>query len=276
MNFKITALALITGACLSSAGHACTQAELGTERTLQVGTVGGTKVGLKTYPASLALADHEVVLTFDDGPWPATTPLILNALAAECVHATFFVIGRNSAASPALLKREVAEGHTVGHHSFSHPAKTLRSLSFEAAQADVNRGFTADDMAAYGASAAEPRVPFFRYPGFGDSPALNDWLKTRKIAVFGTDIWASDWNVMTPEAELALILQRLEVQKRGIILFHDTKMQTAKMLPAFLRQLKLRGYKVVHIEASGGTAMTRPAPSGWQSETERTMNRLGM
>jgi len=61
------------------------------------------------------------VLTFDDGPWPPTTPKILAALAAECVRATFFLIGKPASAHPDLVRRIAAEGHTVGHHSWSHP-----------------------------------------------------------------------------------------------------------------------------------------------------------
>ena len=276
MNTGTSLLFTVLFACFACPSHACTQNALGTARVLSLGTQGGFTVGMKTYPQSLVLGDHEVVLTFDDGPWPATTPKILDALAAECVQATFFLIGRNAAAAPSLVKRELAEGHTIGHHSYSHPAVTLRGLSLEAAKADITRGFAADDVAAYGSAAEQPRVPFFRYPGFGDSPALNEWLKSRDIGVFGTDIWASDWSAMSPEAELALVLKRLEAQKRGIILFHDTKAQTANMLPAFLQELRLRGYKIVHIVPGIGAAQTRPAPLGWSSETERTMKRLGM
>ena len=276
MNTGTSLLFTVLFACFACPSHACTQNALGTARVLSLGTQGGFTVGMKTYPQSLALGDHEVVLTFDDGPWPATTPKILDALAAECVQATFFLIGRNAAAAPSLVKRELAEGHTIGHHSYSHPAVTLRGLSLEAAKADIARGFAADDVAAYGSAAERPRVPFFRYPGFGDSPALNEWLKSSDIGVFGTDIWASDWSAMSPEAELALVLKRLEAQKRGIILFHDTKAQTANMLPAFLQELRLRGYKIVHIVPGIGAAQTRPAPLGWSSETERTMKRLGM
>ena len=276
MNTGTSLLFTVLFAFFACPSHACTQNALGTARVLSLGTQGGFAVGLKTYPQSLVLGDHEVVLTFDDGPWPATTPKILDALAAECVQATFFLIGRNAAAAPSLVKRELAEGHTIGHHSYSHPSVTLRGLSLEAAKADIARGFAADDVAAYGSAAEQPRVPFFRYPGFGDSPALNEWLKSRDIGVFGTDIWASDWSVMSPEAELGLVLKRLEAQKRGIILFHDTKAQTANMLPAFLQELRLRGYKIVHIGPGIGAAQTRPAPLGWSSETERTMKRLGM
>ena len=243
---------------------------LGTERSATVGD-DGPQLGFKTYPHSLKLADYEVVLTFDDGPSPVTTPKVLAALSHECVHATFFLIGRNAATSGGLIKQELAEGHTVGHHSFSHPAATERGLAYEAARADIDRGFVADDKAAYGTAAAEPRVPFFRFPGFGDTPALDAWLASRHIAVFGADLWASDWVNMTPEVEEALLMRRVEAAGKGIILLHDIKQQTADMLPAFLRDLKSKGFKVVHLVPGTGPTAVDNAPAGWTSETEKTL-----
>ena len=80
--------------------------------------------------------------------------------------------------------------------------------------------------------------------------------------VWGADLWASDWNRMTPDQELQLVLARLEQARGGIVLFHDTKAQTAAMLPAFLRALKARGYHVVHVVA----AATKPGgPSAAES-----------
>ena len=247
---------------------------LGTSRIMSVGTQGGTAFGLKTYPRRLALADKEVVLTFDDGPLPGPTNAVLKALADECVRATFFLIGRNAQAAPQLVKRELAEGHTIGHHTFSHPSLTLRGLSDGAARADIDRGIAADDRAAYGSGSATPRVAFFRFPGFGDTRPLLDWLASRNIAVFGADLWASDWQPMSAQAELELILWRLGQARRGVILFHDTKSQTAVMLPAFLRALKARGYRVVHIVPGYGSAPVEAAPSGWSSETERTLRHM--
>ncbi|GAC1329409.1 MAG: hypothetical protein NVSMB26_05680 [Beijerinckiaceae bacterium] len=252
----------------------CGPQALGTARDLVIGTDHGVAVGLKTYPQALALDDREVVLTFDDGPFPPTTSKILDALAKECVRATFFLIGRNAEANPALVRRQVAEGHTIGHHSFSHPALTLRNMSDAAARADIDRGIKADDLAAYKSADAAPRVPFFRFPGFADTPALNEWLIARGITIFGADLWASDWLDMTPEAELELILRRLEQAGRGIILFHDPRPSTAEMLPNFLRELKTRGYKVVHLVAGAGTTPTMPAPQGWTSETEATLKKM--
>lgn len=248
---------------------ACPPGALGVSRTIEI--AAPAPLGLKTYPRTLALADHEVVLTFDDGPWPGTTPKVLDALEAECVRATFFLIGRNAAAAPALVRREIAQGHTVGHHTFSHPAVTMRGLSDALARADIDKGFLNDDMAAYGAGGGAPRVKFFRFPGFGDTPALLDWLAARKISVFGADLWASDWVPMSPEAELALLMARLDKAGRGIVLLHDTKAQTAAMLPMFLRELKAHGFRIAHLAPGPGPTPTIPAPAGWTSETERTL-----
>ena len=252
----------------------CPTGTLGTSRVLEIGVQGGLEVGLKTYPRRLPLNDHEVVLTFDDGPDAATTPAVLDGLAAQCVKATFFLIGRNAQANPRIARRELAEGHTIGHHSFSHPAITLRRLSTAAAEADIDKGIKADDLAVYGQAGAEPRVPFFRYPGFADAPEVNHWLAGRNIAIFGADLWASDWQDMTPQAELALIMERLERTKGGIVLLHDSRGQTAAMLPAFLAALKAGGFKIVHVVPGLGKADTRPAPEGWSSETERIITEV--
>jgi peptidoglycan-N-acetylglucosamine deacetylase len=254
---------------LAPAATACAPEALGVSRTLEVGTRGGLQVGLKTYPQSVALDDHEIVLTFDDGPAAETTPKVLDALAKECVKATFFLVGRNAEALPSLVKREIAEGHTVGHHTFSHPAATLRNLSEGAAQEEILRGFEADDKAAYGTASGAPKVPFFRFPGFADTPALVAWLSAKDIAVFGADLWVSDWITMTPKSELALTLSRIEKEQRGILLLHDTKQQTAAMLPDLLQELKKRGYKIVNVVPGTHPAPTRAAPEGWTSATDR-------
>ncbi len=244
---------------------------LGTSRTLSIDTAVPVRVGLKTYPQTLDLQDHEVVLTFDDGPSPKTTPRVLDALEHDCVHAVFFLIGRNAQASPGLVKREIADGDTVGHHSWSHPEITERGLPEARARADIEHGFATDDKAGYGSATGAPRVPFFRFPGFADSPALLTWLAARHVSVFGADLWASDWVKQTPEAELALVMKRLDQQGRGIILLHDIKDQTADMIPALLQALKAGGYRVVAIKPGAGPTPLREAPLGWTSETEKTI-----
>jgi peptidoglycan/xylan/chitin deacetylase (PgdA/CDA1 family) len=213
---------------------------LGTSRTIALAP-HGVRVGTKQFPNTLALKPREVVLTFDDGPHPTTTAIVLKALAHECVKATFFLIGREAAARPDIVRRIAAEGHTVAYHSMTHPM-TLAAIPYPVAVENIERGITAVD-GALGHSAA----PFFRFPGFGSSPALLSYLERKGYAVFGADLWASDWNVMTPNFELALVMQRLEQTGGGIFLFHDTQIQTARMLPAFLAALKAGGWTVAHV-----------------------------
>ena len=273
MILALSVASAVPAAAFAAPAPACANPDaLGTRRILEVG--GAPELGLKSYPQTLALDDHEVVLTFDDGPAPATTPKILDALKAQCVEATFFLIGRNAAAAPGLVRREIAEHHSVGHHTWDHPAATLRGMTEAAALADIERGMAADDKAAYGAWSGEPRVPFFRFPGFGDTPALLAAFKARHVAVFGADLWASDWIPMTPDAELALLMGRLRTAGRGIILLHDIKKQTTDMLPRFLAALKTEGFHVVHLVPGDAVTPTRPAPEGWSSETEKTLARM--
>ena len=218
---------------------------LSTSRVITVDAATTPRVGRKHFSATLPLADKEVVLTFDDGPRPGTTSAVLNALKRECVRATFFLIGRNAAAHPELARRELAEGHTVAHHSFRHPR--LDRLNPDAAEAEIDRGFTAVDTALYSHAAGQPRTPFFRFPGFASTSQLLDRLAARNIVVFGADLWASDWNPMSPNQQLRQVLRRLQAAHGGIVLLHDTRRQTAAMLPAFLRSLKAGGYRIVHV-----------------------------
>ena len=218
---------------------------LGTARVLTVDAGSTPRVGRKSFPSTLPLQNKELVLTFDDGPWPTTTPKVLDALKAECVLATFFLIGRNVAAHPELARRELAEGHSIGHHTYSHPL--LSRIAPAKAEAEIDRGMAEDEFALYGRHRSDPTTPFFRFPGFASNGAELDRLQARHIVVFGADVWASDWLPMTPEQELQLILARIERLGSGIVLLHDTKAPTARMLPAFLRALKRRGYRIVHV-----------------------------
>ena len=249
-----------------SAAADCGSDKLGTAREIGINGAEGLSVGLQSYPRSLALEDHEVVLTFDDGP-AEPTPQILEALKRECVKATFFLIGKNAKETPHLVKREVDEGHTVGYHSMTHPDRTLRLMSPNDAKADIDAGVAAVDTAAFGKVGEHPQ-PFFRFPGFADTPELLNYVHSRGMAVFGSDLWASDWRKMTPQEELKLVLERLDEAGKGIVLFHDNKPVTAKMLPEFLRALKERGYKVVHLVPGSGKTPVTPDQPGWKSTTE--------
>ncbi|MGZ3411571.1 MAG: polysaccharide deacetylase family protein [Xanthobacteraceae bacterium] len=229
---------------------------LRTSRTLTVDEAT-PRIGRREFPTTLPLHDKEVVLTFDDGPWPPTTARILDVLKRECVHATFFMVGEMATKAPALARRIHAEGHTVAYHSDTHPL--LSRMRPAAAMAEIDRGIAAVEKAAYGSAGETPRTPFFRFPGFASTPELLDLLAERRMIVFGADLWASDWNRMSPDQELRLVMSRLVANGGGILLLHDTKRATAAMLPALLRQMKKRGFKIVHVvpaEAANKAAST--------------------
>jgi len=161
------------------------------------------------------------------------------------VRATFFLIGSHASEHPGLVRRIAAEGHTIGHHTWLH--RSLRQIPPSETSDEIDRGIAADEMALHAVATRTPSTPFFRFPGFETTSATLELLQSRGIVVFGADLWASDWNPMTPKQELKLIIDRLNIARKGIILFHDPKAQTAAMLPAFLRYLRDNHFRVVHV-----------------------------
>ena len=237
---------------------------LGTSRVMEVAIPeGGLFVGTKSYRETLPLAPKEVVLTFDDGPAGATTDRVLAALEAECVEATFFVVGQMAAARPEQLRRIAASGHTVGHHSMTHVI--MNTVPHERARADIETGWKTVDRILLGRAEGRPATPFFRFPGFAPTKPLSGWLAEERVGVFGADFWGSDWTKITSEALLAQVLGRLEEKQGGILLLHDIHAHTAAMVPRLLAELKARGYRVVHIVPARGPAASlsgRGARSG--------------
>ena len=172
-SIALLALVLATSAARAEAAPDATPCPgstdaLGTARILPVDAAVTPRVGRKHFPQTLALAPKEVVLTFDDGPAAGTTGQVLDALKRECVRASFFLLGRSALAYPELARRAVSEGHTVAHHTFSHPL--LDRMPPGAAEAEIDRGFAAVDATLYGRSGRVPHTPFFRFPGFASSP----------------------------------------------------------------------------------------------------------
>jgi peptidoglycan/xylan/chitin deacetylase (PgdA/CDA1 family) len=232
---------------------------LGTSRILAVDAAQTPRVGSKNFPQTLPLDDHEVVLTFDDGPWPPTTPRVLATLAKECVRATFFLIGKPASEHPELVRRIAAEGHTIGHHTWLH--RSLMQIKPSETTDEIDHGISAVEKALHGTETSTPSTPFFRFPGFETTPATLELLQSRGIVVFGADLWASDWNPMTPKQELKLLIDRLKAARKGIILLHDPKAQTAAMLPDFLRYLRENHYRVVHLVPAAPDKKPEPVPS---------------
>ncbi len=115
----VVAFFSMLGAAMADECHGNPNA-LGTSRVIAISPGEYPRIGTLEYPGTLPLNDHEVVLTFDDGPRPPHTQRVLDALAAECVQATFFVVGQMAKSYPALVQRAYRDGHTIGTHTEHH------------------------------------------------------------------------------------------------------------------------------------------------------------
>jgi peptidoglycan/xylan/chitin deacetylase (PgdA/CDA1 family) len=216
---------------------------LGISRVVEIDTTGGPGFGLEQFKSYDFLKEGEVVLTFDDGPWPGNTPAVLAALASHCVKATFFPIGKHTMWHPEILKQVALKGHTIGSHTWSHA--DLSKKSADERRDEIEKGFSAVN-AAIGGTAA----PFFRFPGLRNPPEAVTYLGERNIGIFSIDVDSFDFKIKKPEVELQSIMTKLKKHGKGIILMHDFQRVTAIALPELLNQLKAGGYKVVHLTAS--------------------------
>jgi peptidoglycan/xylan/chitin deacetylase (PgdA/CDA1 family) len=218
---------------------------LGISRVVEIDTTGGPAFGTEHFKQYDFLRDKEVVLTFDDGPWPENTPMVLKALQDNCIKATFFEIGEHATWRPDLTKELVAAGMTVGSHTWSHKdlAKNPYAKDIEQAKQEIEMGVSAVHMAAAGG----PIAPFFRFPDLQQPPELMTYLGTRNIATFSTDIDTFDFKLHKPEDVIKSAMTKLAKNGKGIILMHDFQHGTAEAMPELLRQLKAAGYKIVHM-----------------------------
>jgi peptidoglycan/xylan/chitin deacetylase (PgdA/CDA1 family) len=214
---------------------------LGVARVVEIDTTGGPGFGFEHFKAYDFLKDKEVVLTFDDGPWPVNTPGVLKALADQCTKAMFFNIGKHAGWHPEILKAVLAAGHTVGTHTWSH--KDLSKLSEQEGKDEIEKGIAAVSIA----SGNAPVAPFFRFPALRHPPELVKYLGERNIAMFSTDFDSFDFKMRKPEDVVKSVMAKLEKHGKGIVLMHDFQPATAKALPEILKRMKEGGYKVVQI-----------------------------
>ena len=242
---------------------------LGVARVVEIDTTGGPGFGFEHFKAYDFLRDGEVVLTFDDGPWPGNTPAVLKALAEQCTKAVFFPIGKHAMWHPEILKQVAAEGHTIGSHTWSHA--DLSKLTPDQAKEEIEKGVSAVRVAL-----GQPEAPFFRFPALRHSPELLAYLSARNIGIFSTDMDSFDFKMRKPEQVVDSVVSKLKKHGKGIVLMHDFQHPTSLALPELLVQLKTSGYKIVQVKAKepvqtlaeydqqlekelgGGTANSRP------------------
>ncbi len=217
---------------------------MGLSRIVEIDATGGPGFGFEHFKQYDFLRDKEVVLTFDDGPWPENTPMVLKALADNCLKGTFFEIGEHAMWHPQITKQAIEAGMTVGSHTWSHKdlARNPYVSDLDLAKQEIEMGASAVHMAA-----GVPIAPFFRFPSLQHPPALLAYLGERNIAPFSTDIDSFDFKIHKPEQVIKSVMSKLEKRGKGIILMHDFQRATAEAMPELLRQLKAGGYKVVHL-----------------------------
>ena len=214
---------------------------LGVSRTVEIDTTGGPGFGFEHFRQHDFLRDHEVVLTFDDGPWP-TTPHVLKALADECVKATFFPIGKHTTYYPEILRQVAAAGHTIGSHTWSH-ADLSRKTKDEAIE-EIEKGLSAVKWALEDQGTV---APFFRFPALRHPPELVTYLGERNIAIFSTDMDSFDFKMRRPAQVVHSVMTKLKKHGKGIMLMHDFQHATSLAVPEILAQLKANGFKIVHM-----------------------------
>ena len=217
---------------------------LGVARTVEIDTAGGPGFGSQHFKTYDFLRDHEVVLTFDDGPWLGHTPAVLKALADQCVRATFFSIGKHATFYPDILRQVAAAGHTIGSHTWSHAdlLAMVKKGGPDAAKEEIEKGASAVRM-----MAGAPIAPFFRFPDLRHPPEMLTYLGERNIASFSTDIDSWDFKIKKPEELTRSLIAKVQKAGKGIILMHDFQKSTSIALPQILDQLQKNGFKVVHM-----------------------------
>src|SRR6516165_1949417 len=238
--------ALPAAAPAAAPQKACTNPDaLGVGRVVEIDTTNGPGFGFEHFKQLDFLEPKEVVLTFDDGPWPSNTPAVLKALDDECTKAVFFPVGEHATYHPEILRRVLAAGHTVGAHTWSHANLNGKKMTDQAAKDEVEKGFSAVRWAL----GTNPS-PFFRFPQLEHNPQTMVYLGSRNVATFSCDLDSFDFRKESnPDKIVNTIMTKVEKLGKGIILMHDFQKNTAQALPTLLRRLKAGGYKVVQMKA---------------------------
>ncbi|CAN5228662.1 polysaccharide deacetylase family protein [soil metagenome] len=219
---------------------------IGTSRTIVVDPREHPLIGTMQYRETLPLKDHEVVLTFDDGPIPKYSNQVLAILASQCVKATFFEIGRMAREYPEGVRKLIAAGHSVGTHTQNHPL-TMDRMPIERARQEIDDGIAAS-KAALGDSAQ--LSPFFRIPGLMRADRVEEYAKSLGLQVWSADFPADDWRHVSSKTVHDLAISRIEAKGKGILLLHDIQARTVAALPQILSDLKARGFRIVHVVAA--------------------------
>ena len=196
--------------------------------------------GASAKPTEQGVTVKPIALTFDDGPWPHTTGQVLDILKKNNVKATFFVVGRQVQTYPQILKRIVADGHTLGNHTWSHQYHRYDSAG---AAREIDR----TTQLVYKLTGIE--TVLFRPPGGILNNGLAAYAQQKKYAVVMWSADSLDWRYGPPSTLTNRVLK--EASAGGIVLMHDgggNRAKTVQALPQMIAQLKKRGYTFVTVQ----------------------------
>ena len=247
---------LVVAAIASVSAHPSTAAIRAPAATAPVSPSVGDSIALTTVPATPAAtsgaapahSNHftkTVYFTFDDGPNPTWTPEILSILEATGAHASFFVIGENAKAWPALVEREVRDGDTVGDHTWSHP--NLTQLSASAVFGELAR----DEHLIAVLTGKAPSLWRPPYEDFNRSViAIASGLGMRM------QLWSvstGDWQL--PGTQVIVIRVMAALHNGMVVLFHDgggyTRSETVAAVAILIPEIEAAGYQLAALPVSG-------------------------
>jgi cellulose synthase/poly-beta-1,6-N-acetylglucosamine synthase-like glycosyltransferase/peptidoglycan/xylan/chitin deacetylase (PgdA/CDA1 family)/spore germination protein YaaH len=214
----------------------------------------------EAYPLSyhidqIGAAKNKVVLSFDDGPDPSWTPKILDVLKQKNVPATFFVIGLDANKWPQLLRREYAEGHEIGNHTYSHPDWESPNLSATQVRWELNLTERLIESIV-GAKCILFRPPYGidHQPEYAEEVAHLPGVQEMGYLIVGQKVDPNDWSQQSPGVPIpaARILENVmrELPKGNIVLLHDgggDRSQTLAALPKIIDALRAEGYEFVSV-----------------------------
>jgi cellulose synthase/poly-beta-1,6-N-acetylglucosamine synthase-like glycosyltransferase/peptidoglycan/xylan/chitin deacetylase (PgdA/CDA1 family)/spore germination protein YaaH len=222
-----------------------------------------------------------IALTFDDGPHPKYTKQILDVLKDKHAPATFFVIGQNMSNWPGLVRREIAEGHVVGSHSFTHP--NLAAITTPQVDFELNATQRLFEVVT-GRS-----MRLFRPPYFGDAEPstveeVTPLLKAQSLGylIVGLRIDTDDWKKPTVQQIIDNVTNRLSdtnPETAGqVVLLHDSggnRDRTVQALPGLIDTLRARGYRLVTVAELAGMTPVQAMPASGRNPVELTLDRIG-
>ena len=196
-------------------------------------TLGVMNISFNYFLVSIHKNDTAAcTLTFDDGPHPEFTPVVLDILQRHKVKAVFFLIGNTAKQYPGLVHRILAEGHRIGNHSFSH-SKWLPCFSTAKLRADLRECQNVLE------TISGKEVPLFRPPFGITNPNYSRALKALNLQSMGWSLRTFD--TVTKDADQLYRKITSRVRQGDIILLHDTQRVTAEFLDPFITYCQQNG-----------------------------------